>query len=64
MAYWCEKYWERNQKCDLRRRLQKSCGDVVDAVFERRMPSNLMHTETVDAVNCLKEICAKCKGQR
>ena len=64
MAYWCKKYWDGNQKCDLRARLQESKGDVVDAVFARRMSSTLMHNETVAAIDCLKEICAKCKGQR
>ena len=64
MAYWCQKYWEYDKKCDLRARLQKSNNDVVDAVFEHRMPSKLMHDETLVAVEYLKKICTKCKGQR
>ena len=64
MSYWCQKYFEHEQKCDLRSCLQKSGGEIAEAVFERRMPSNLKYPETVAAVDYLKEICAKCKGQR
>ena len=64
MAYWCQKYFGYDKKCKLRTCLQKSNGEVEEAVFERRMPSDLKYPEAVVAVGYLKEICAKCKGQR
>ena len=63
MSYWCQKYWEYDKKCDLRTRMQESHGEVVEAVF-KRVPRDLTYADRVAAVDCLKEICTKCKGQR
>ena len=63
MFYWCQKYWEREQKCDLRSYMQKNQGDVLEACF-KRVPRDLTYADYVAAVDHLKEFCAKCKGQR
>ena len=50
-------------KCDLRSYMQKSQGDVLEACFER-VPRDLTYADCVTAIDRMKELCKKCKGQR
>lgn len=63
MSYWCQKYWEHEQKCELRSYLQKSNGEVLEAFFER-VPRDLTGADYIAAIDNMKKICQKCKGQR